>query len=55
MKSFLKCGISNILDGSEDNFLYESEDEDSSSDCEFNGSNEEETSDDSDGSEFKAF
>ena len=27
VKSFLKCGISNFLDGSEDYFLYEDDDE----------------------------
>ena len=26
--SFKKCGISNLMDGSEDNFLYKTEDED---------------------------
>ena len=30
--SFKKCGISNLMDGSEDNFLYETEDEDNNND-----------------------
>ncbi|KAJ4439833.1 hypothetical protein ANN_07961 [Periplaneta americana] len=55
VKSFLKYGISSALVGSEDHFLYESKDEDSCSDDDFNGSNQEETSDYSDGSEFKGF
>ena len=32
IESFKKCGISNLMDGSEDNFLYETEDEDNNND-----------------------
>jgi hypothetical protein len=43
VKSFKKCGISKILDGSEDHFLYEdTEDENSDSDKEFLGFHERE-------------
>mgnify|MGYP003623222955 FL=1 len=45
VKSFLKCGISNALDGSEDHFLYEDDDDD---DEEEEEQEEEEESDDSD-------
>ena len=43
VKSFLKCGISNALDGSEDHFLYEDDDDEEEEEQE-----EEEESDDSD-------
>ena len=42
VKSFKKCGISNTLDGSEDDILYEESDVSSENNCEddFTGSDE---------------
>ena len=42
VKSFKKCGISNALDGSEDDILYEESDTSSENNCEddFTGSDD---------------